>query len=267
MSVPTQSIGDFLLEHVANGFHWKSPFWSFDLSPLHFQIAGITFNITLDFLMIGLAVILCLVILIPASRRHNLMPTSRFAHAIEATVLFLRDDVVVQFMGEKLAVRWTPFALTLFFFILALNLIGLIPFLHSASGNISVTGTMAILIFILFNVMGMWHNGVMRYLKAIAPGGLPLPMMLMMYPMELVSMVSKSMTLAIRLFANMAAGHFIVFSLLGLMALMHSYAWGLFSVPLAVAMYGFDIFVAFLQAYIFTLLSMLFIGSAIHQEH
>ena len=92
-------------------------------------------------------------------------------------------------------------------------------------------------------------------------------MLILMYPLELFSLFSKSATLAIRLFANMAAGHFLIFSLLGLMALMNSYAWGAFSVPLAVAMYGFEIFVAFLQAYVFTLLSMLFIGSAIHQDH
>jgi len=268
MSVEKESIGDFLVGHVANGSHWSTPFWSpLDLSSFYFEVAGIRFNLTLDVIMIGVSLIACLALLIPAARRRNLMPIGRFGSAVEAIVLFIKNDVVVPFMGEKSAVRWTPFALTLFFFILSMNLIGLIPMMHAATGNISVTGTLALVVFILINVFGVLHNGVLHYLKGLAPSGLPLPMFIVMYPIELFSLIAKSATLAIRLFANMAAGHFLVFALLGLMALMNTYAWGVFSLPVAVAMYGFDVFVAFLQAYIFTLLSMLFIGSAIHQEH
>ena len=272
MSAPTESIGDFLVEHVANGTHWKSPFWSIDLSPFHFEIGSIKFQLSLDAIMIALAIVGSLGILIPAARRKNHLPTSLFSHAIEAIVLYIRDDIVIPFVGQKDAPKWTPFALTLFFFILSMNLIGLIPFMHAASGNISVTAPLAIIVFLLINVSGIFHNGVVHYLKGIAPGGLPLPMLLIMYPLELFSLVAKSATLAIRLFANMAAGHFLIFSLLGLIALMGStipaaVGWSFFSLPVATAMYGFEIFIAFLQAYVFTLLSMLFIGSAIHQEH
>lgn len=267
MSEPNQSIGDFLVEHVANGTHWKSPLWNIDLSPLKFHIAGIPFQISLDFIMVTIAFVLCLALIIPAARRKNLLPTGRYGHAIEAIVLYIKNDVVVPFVGEHDAPKWMPFALTLFFFILGMNLLGLIPYMHAASGNISVTGTLALVTFVLINVSGILHNGTMKYLKGLAPGGLPVVMLIVMYPLELFSLVSRSGTLAIRLFANMAAGHFLIFSLLGLMALMNTYAWGAFSLPLAVAMYGFEIFVAFLQAYVFTLLSMLFIGSAIHQDH
>lgn len=267
MSASNQSIGDFLVEHVANGTHWASPLWTLDLSPFHFQLFGVPVQVSLDFVMINAALILCLALLIPAARRRNLLPTNRFAHGIEAIVLYLKNDVVVPFVGEKGAEKWTPFALTLFFFILSMNLLGLVPYLHTATGNINVTGTLALVIFVLINVSGILHNGVVHYLKGIAPGGLPFPMLILMYPLELLSLVTKSATLAIRLFANMAAGHFLIFSLLGLMAIMETYAWGVFSLPLATAMYGFEIFIAFLQAYVFTLLSMLFIGSAIHQDH
>jgi len=268
MSGQNESIGDFLVGHVANGSHWKFPFREpIDLSPLDFQIAGIQFHVSLDFIMIGIALILCLAVLIPSARRRNLLPFGRFSSAIEAIVLFIRNDVVIPFMGEHSAPKWTPFALTLFFFILSMNLIGLIPYFHAATGNISVTGTLALVVFVLINFFGVIHNGVLKYLKGLAPSGLPLPMFIIMYPIEIFSLCCKSATLAIRLFANMAAGHFLVFSLLGLMALMNTFLWGVFSVPVAVAMYAFDVFVAFLQAYIFTLLSMLFIGSAIHQEH
>lgn len=267
MSATDLNLGDFLIEHVANGSHWKSPFWEFSLAPYRFVIFGLQVEMTLDFVMIAIAVVLCLVLLIPAARRRGSLPTNRFSHAIEAIVIYLKSDVVVPFVGEKGAEKWTPFALTLFFFILSLNLIGLIPFMHAATGNISVTGMLAVVVFVLINISGILHNGAMRYMKGIAPSGLPLPIFIFMYPLELLSVITKSATLAIRLFANMAAGHFLIFSLLGLMPLMQSYAWGGFALPLAVAMYGFEIFIAFLQAYVFTLLSMLFIGSAIHQDH
>lgn len=267
MSAPEQSIGDYLIEHVANGTHWKSPLWEIDLSPLRVSIFGIEFVLSLDFIMIGLAVILLLLILIPAARRRNHLPTNRFSSAIEAVVLYIKQDIVIPFVGEKHAARWTPFALTLFFFILCMNLIGLVPYMHTATSNISVTGMLAMVVFVLINISGILHNGAVHYLKALAPSGLPIPLLLLMYPLELLSLVSKSATLAIRLFANMAAGHFLIFSILGLMALMNTFAWGLFALPLSIAMYGFEVFISFLQAYVFTLLSMLFIGSAIHQDH
>lgn len=267
MGASNQTIGDYLVEHVANGTHWASPLLKLDLTPYRFEIFGIQIQVTLDFIMVNVAVILCLTLLIPAARRKNLLPTNRFAHAIEAVVLYLKNDVVVPFVGEKMAPKWTPFALTLFFFILSMNLIGLIPYSHTATGNINVTGSLALVVFVLINVSGILHNGVIHYLKGIAPSGLPVPMLILMYPLELLSLVTKSATLAIRLFANMAAGHFLIFSLLGLMAIMETYAWGAFALPLATVMYGFEIFIAFLQAYVFTLLSMLFIGSAIHQDH
>ncbi len=264
-----ESFSEFLIKHIANSPHWKGIVHSLDYSALHFTLFGIRFQVTQDFIMVSLATLLALALLIPASRRRHAdtLPKGRFAHAIEATVLYLRNDVVVPFVGEEQYKRWMPCALTLFFFILTMNLIGLIPYMHSATGNISVTAPLAVLVFLLINISGILHNGALRYLRGLAPSGLPLPLLLVMYPIEIISLVSKSATLAIRLFANMTAGHFLIFSLLGLMALMHTFAWGVFSIPLAVFMYAFEIFVAFLQAYVFTLLSMLFIGSAIHQEH
>jgi F-type H+-transporting ATPase subunit a len=267
MSGNNENLGDYLISHVANGKHWKSPLWEIDLSPYRLKIFNVDFGLSLDVIMLGLAFVLCLVLLIPAARRRNLVPINRFAHGVEAIVLYLRDEVVKPFVGEKQSAAWTPFALTLFFFILSLNLIGLIPYMHAATGNISVTGSLALMIFVLINLFGVVHNGVIHYLKGIAPGGIPLPLLLFMYPIEVVSLVAKSGTLAVRLFANMAAGHFLIFSLLGLMAIMKTYLWAGFSLPMSVAMYGFEVFVAFLQAYVFTLLSMLFIGSAIHQDH
>ncbi len=263
----TENIGDFLVGHVANGTHWSSPLGSYDLAPYHLDILGIRFQLTLDFIMVGIGVLLALILIIPAARRKNLMPISRFGHAIEAIVEYLRSNLVTPFVGDKESAKWSPFALTLFFFILTLNLVGLIPYAHAATGNISVTGALAIIVFLLINISGIFHNGVIHYLKALAPSDLPLPMLLVMYPIELFSLIAKSATLAIRLFANMAAGHFLIFTLLGLMALMKSYSWSLFSFPMATTMYGFEIFIALLQAYVFTLLSMLFIGSAIHQDH
>lgn len=268
MQEQPENFSSFLVEHVANGTHWSAFGYSLDLSPLHYWLLGYDFHVTLDMLMVGLAALLCLTVLITTAQRYrNDLPRGRFGHAIEAMVCFVRNDIVIPFVGHHDEHKWTPFALTLFFFILSMNILGLVPNLHTATGNISVTAPLAVIVFLVINISGILHQGALRYIKGLAPSGLSLPMLIFMYPIELISLVSKTATLAIRLFANMAAGHFLIFSLLGLMALMKSYAWGSFSVPLAVAMYGFEVFVALLQAYVFTLLSMLFIGSAIHPDH
>jgi F-type H+-transporting ATPase subunit a len=257
-----ESFGAWLTHHVSN----SNSFNGIDLSPYRLDILGVDMGLSLHVLMIILGTVLALIFFPLAARRKNTLPTSRFGHAVEAVVLFLRDDIAVPFLGKKHARTWFPFVLTLFFYLLTLNLIGLIPYMSTATSNINFTAGMALMSFIVFNTAGIIHNGP-KYIKNLAPHGIPWPVLFILYPIEIVSLFTKSFALAIRMFANLSAGHFVIFSLLGLIVLLKSYFSASLLVPGALFIWGLEVLVAFLQAYVFTLLTTLFIGSAIHQEH
>jgi F-type H+-transporting ATPase subunit a len=187
---------------------------------------------------------------------------------MEAFVLFIRDEVVRPNLGsDKDTRKWTPFFLTLFFFLLSLNLLGLVPGFSTATANINFTGAFSVMIFVVYNVAGMAHNGVGHYLKNIIPSGVPLFVLPIIAPIEILGLFTKCFALAIRLFANMTAGHVLIFSLLGLIGVFKSYMAAIPFVPFTLFIYLIEILVAFLQAYVFTLLASLFVGMAIHQEH
>ena len=159
----------------------------------------------------------------------------------------------------------TPLFCTFFFFILGLNLMGIIPVFTAATSNISVTGALA-LITLCFMIFGpIYKNGVMGFFKALMPSDVPAPIMVVLFPIELLSLFTKSFALMIRLFANLLAGHIVIFAILGLVVIIGYVA--LPAVLLALMIYLIEIFISFLQAYIFTLLSALFIGQTMHPEH
>ncbi|MCL7971409.1 MAG: F0F1 ATP synthase subunit A [marine benthic group bacterium] len=192
----------------------------------------------------------------------------------EAFYLYLRDDVALANIGHG-GERFVPYVVTLFFFILYANLLGLIPFGASATGNISVTAALAIISLIVVEVAGYKALGAKGYLGTIfyIPKGIPVVMqvvmLIIMTPVELIGKLAKPFALAVRLFANMTAGHFVLLSLLGLIivygglsatgvaAVTGSLGLGLFVMFL-------EIFVGFLQAYIFTALTAVFIGLIRH---
>ncbi len=192
----------------------------------------------------------------------------------EAFYVYLRDDIALANIGHG-GEKFVPYVVTLFFFILYGNLLGLIPFGASATGNISVTAALAIISFIVIEVAGYKALGPKGYLGTIfyIPKGIPkimqVVMLIIMTPVELIGKVAKPFALAVRLFANMTAGHFVILSLLGLIivygglsatgvtAITGSLALGLFVMFL-------EIFVGFLQAYIFTALTAVFIGLIRH---
>jgi F-type H+-transporting ATPase subunit a len=192
----------------------------------------------------------------------------------EAFYVYLRDDVALANIGHG-GESFVPYVVTLFFFILYANLLGLVPFGASATGNISVTAALAIISLIVIEVAGFKALGPRGYLGTIfyVPKGIPVVMqvvmLIIMTPVELIGKLAKPFALAVRLFANMTAGHFVLLSLLGLIivyggvsptglaAVTGSLALGLFVMFL-------EIFVAFLQAYIFTALTAVFIGLIRH---
>jgi F-type H+-transporting ATPase subunit a len=148
-----------------------------------------------------------------------------------------------------------------------MNYLGLIPGLAGPSANITVTGSLALMVFIVFNVTGMVKNGPINYIMNLVPKGLPFIITLIMFPIEVIGVFVKGVALAIRLFANMAAGHFVVMALLAITIVLQHSAIGLAAVPFTVAMLCLKLLVGLIQAYVFTLLTTLYIGSAIHQDH
>jgi F-type H+-transporting ATPase subunit a len=183
---------------------------------------------------------------------------------LEVFIVFIRDEVVYPNMGEKQGKRFLPLILTFFFFIVLMNLLGLIPGSATATGSISVTAGLAIITFMTYVIFG--NRDFWRHI--FATPGVPLWLLPIMIPVEIIGLFTKPFALAIRLFANMNAGHIIIMAFLGIIINLQNYWVALGSVPMAVAIYMLELFVALLQAYIFSLLSSIFIGAAVlEHEH
>jgi F-type H+-transporting ATPase subunit a len=261
-------MGSYMMHHLGNSHHWKvTPFGPTLNLPSHWMVGNVDLSISLHVLLLLISFALLVIVLRPAAKRLALAPTGKLGHLVEVFVLFIRDEVVKPNLGEKDAVKWTPFFLTLFFFLLSLNLIGLIPGFPAATGNINFTAAMSLLIFVVFNVAGIQKNGLGHYFTNLVPKGLPIAVLPLIAVIEFLGLFTKTFALAIRLFANMTAGHVLIMSLLGLIIVFKTVLASAAFVPFTLFIYMIELLVAFLQAYVFTLLASLFVGSAIHQEH
>ena len=184
---------------------------------------------------------------------------------LEVIVVFVRDNISVPYLGEKDGMKLTPLFCTFFFLILVTNIMGLVPLFATATANINVTAALAILTFMMMVGGAIYKNGLWGFIKALVPSGIPGPILILVFPLEFLGLFIKPFTLMIRLFANMLAGHIVIISLLGIIV-----TFGFVALPaifLALGIYILEILVAFLQAYIFTLLSAMFIGQLHHPEH
>jgi len=215
-------------------------------------------------------IILMLTFILGAHRnKADLVPRGRLANLLEMLVLFVRDEIAIKNIGKEEGPRYTPYLLSAFFFILFLNYLGLIPWMATATGNLGVTMTLAIITFVLTQVASIRAAGIGGYFAHLT-GGVAWWLWPIMIPVEVLGLFTKPFALTIRLFANLLAGHVIIFFLLGLIFIMGSAAWGFIAVPFAMAIYFLEIFVGLVQAFIFTMLSALFIGMGVamgHHEH
>jgi F-type H+-transporting ATPase subunit a len=241
------------------------PHWA----PIHIGSLAIDISPTKHVVMLLIAATLCLVTLLLAARAHMRQHAESgqsrgFANGIEALVLYIRQEVIIPNVGHH-GEAYAPFLLTLFFFILFANLLGLIPYGATATGNISVTAMLAVITFFVVEFAGMRTLGK-GYIKTIVywPSDQPLAMNILltplMTPIELVSKITKPIALAIRLMANMTAGHIVVLALVGLIFTFGSYALAPLPLAMAIAIMVLEVFIAFLQAYVFALLASVFIG-------
>lgn len=200
-------------------------------------------------------------------RRAPLQAPRGIQNAIEAVVVFLRDQVVrPNISSSALANGLLPYFLTLFLFILVLNLLGLVPGGHTATGSLAVTGALALTAFLVINGGAIATLGFKRWLRHLLGGG-PLWLSPILVPIEIIGMFAKAFALCVRLFANMTAGHIALLSLVGLIFFFGTVLIAPVSVAFSVFVYALETLVAFLQAYIFTILTAVFLGLASEEQH
>src|SRR6187401_2259540 len=271
------------------------------------KVMGIVFSITKHVLMLWIVAAILFVTVTWLVRRYITQSPDRLVprgpmNALEAMVEFIRDAIVLPNVGKKWVRVWTPLLLTLFLFILGANVIGLIPafdviallnhsvlhlpeesffarVLHggtTATGNFNVTAALATITFFAIIIAGSRAHGFIKHWKNMVPHGLPLPVTLFLIPIEIMGMLVRPFALTMRLAANMTGGHIALLAILSFVfifaELFGRAAAGIgvrlvLSVPLAVGISALEIIVVLVQAYVFTLLTAVFIGMAIHAHH
>lgn len=188
-----------------------------------------------------------------------------WSNFLEIFVLFVREQIVRPYFHGDDVRRMAPVFCSFFFLILTLNLLGLVPLFSAATSNVSVTGALALVTGAFMIGGAVWKKGPVGFLKCFAPAGAPWPLLVILVPVEIISFFSRVFALAIRLFANVLAGHILIFALLSMVVL---FGWvALPVVFMVVGIYFFEIFMAMLQAYVFSLLSAIFISQMAYEGH
>ena len=273
-----------IAHHIGNAHEVETPFgiihlpdnWKIPLgTDSHGQARYLDLSPTRHMVYMVLSAILVALIFIPSARavaraQSQGRPAKGFSGAMEAMALWVRQEVVLPNVGHH-GEGYAPYLLTVFFFILTMNLLGLLPWGATATSNIAVTAALALMAFLVIEITGMRALGFKGYMKTIfylppglpgGPGGALLKVLLLvvMTPIEIIGKLAKPFALAVRLFANMTSGHVLVLALLGLTFLFQSYLVGVGASLLATGVMLLEVFVAFLQAFVFTLLTAVFIG-------
>ncbi|RMF70567.1 MAG: ATP synthase F0 subunit A [Calditrichaeota bacterium] len=244
---------DFILHHITDEVLVK------------LQVLGVDISITKHVVMMWIASGILIVVLSVLFRKPKLVPTG-LANFFEFLVTYLEEEVMRPYLGSH-SRRYAPYLLTAFFFILLCNLLGLVPSGATATGDISVTAALAFLTFMMVQIAGIREHGFIGYSKGLIPPGLPFLLLFIMVPVEIISLFTKHFALAIRLFANMIAGHVVIFALLLIVFTFKSWAVGVVTLGGILFVSLLEVLIALIQAYIFTILSSVFIGMAVHQEH
>lgn len=281
----TPGPADIIMPHITDSKHLEFPWfhgwgnWAghVTLPTWPVTIAGTTFDLgpTKHVVYLFIAALIVAVLLVGTARAHKrhtheVGRPRGFAAGLEGVMLYLRNEVFMPVIGHG-GEKYIPFCLTLFFFIAIANLLGLVPYGSTATGNIAVTATLASITFVVVEVAGMralgkGYIGTIVYWPHDMPLAMKLPLTLVMTPVELIGKFTKPFALTIRLFANMIAGHVIILALIGLI-----FMFGFFVAVPAIAMALFimclELLVVFIQAFIFALLAAVFIGQIRAAHH
>lgn len=280
------NIAEMIFHHTGDSHELDfAPFGSIQLprwEPVHIGSLTVDLSPTKYVVFLVLAAIITTLMLWYAGRgvqkAHAAGKAPRgFAGAMEELTLFIRNDVAIANIGHETGARYAPLIMTLFFFIMTCNFLGMIPFGGSPTGNLAVTGSLALIVLLVIEVGGMVKLGFKGYMGTIFPhveglsGGAAVAMSIGMAPIEVLSKMVKPFALAVRLFGNITAGHFVVLSLFGIVFLFGtlgaaSWGIGIATAALVLGITLLDIVVALLQAYVFALLSAVFIGLMQHEH-
>ncbi|HKC48719.1 MAG TPA: F0F1 ATP synthase subunit A [Gemmatimonadales bacterium] len=269
-------IGGMIFQHTSDSHFLELPLIGEVPLPTGWRLFGVDVSPTKHVVFLFLAALLVFLTVRTAGRsvqrrQQEGRGPKGFGAAIEAIALFVRDDVAVANIGHN-GKKFAPYVMTLFFFVLYCNLLGLLPYGSTPTGNIVVTATLAVLTFLITEISGLFALGPKGYLKTIVfvPPGMhglgAVAMAGLMTPIELISKLVKPFALCLRLFANMTAGHFVILALLGLIFLFANWFVAAGSVLFVLFMMCLELLVAFLQAYIFALLTSVFIGMLQHEH-
>lgn len=236
---------------------------------VHGNVKPFNLSITKNVLSLFFGATIVLILMFSVAKfykKNGAVSPKGIAKFIEPLIVFVRDDIAKSNIGDKKYQKYVPYLLTIFFFIFFNNLLGLVPIIPGGAnltGNLSVTMFLAIctLVITLFSANKNYWKHI------FATPGVPVALLPIMIPIEIVGIFTKPFALMIRLFANMTAGHIIVLALISIIFINKSVAWGALSVPMALFISVLELLVAFLQAYLFALLSALFIGAAVEEAH
>ncbi|NTV92650.1 MAG: F0F1 ATP synthase subunit A [Chlorobiaceae bacterium] len=265
-----EKAGDVIMHHILDSNVYSfEPFGEIVLPKI--VIGGFDISITKHVVTLWVvSAIVLIVFTIIGGKYKKMSPKTApkgFVNAMETLVEFIRLDVAKANIGPGYE-KYLPYLLTVFMFVLLCNVLGLVPYGATATGNINVTLTLATFTFFITQVAALKAHGIKGYLAHLTGGTHP-ALWIIMIPIEFIGLFTKPVALTIRLFANMTAGHIVILSLIFISFILNSYIVAVaMSVPFSIFIYLLEIFVAFLQAYIFTMLSALFIGLAsAHEEH
>jgi F-type H+-transporting ATPase subunit a len=238
----------------------SNPLHPFELHPYgEFHLFGLDVSLNKAVIMMWIIIALASWLLVSAGRQRRLVPT-RLQSVAEILVEFIRG-IILDTMGEK-GMRFFPFIATLFVFILFSNMLGLVPGSYTVTSQIVVTAAFALFVYTMSIIVGFVFHGF-KFLGILIPPGTPALLLPLMMPIELVSQLARPVALAVRLFANMTAGHTILAVLFG-MALSLPVLIGWLPFTFTIAINGLEVGIAFIQAYIFTILTCVYLGDAIN---
>jgi len=261
-------VGAHIMHHILDSNSIEVPFTSYEIHLPQIHVGKFDLSITRNVVMMWIACAILLALFVTAGRRAKKGGVPKgLTNALEAMVLYVRNEIARKTIDPHYADRYVGYLCTAFFFILACNLLGMIPGLSTPTSSISVTATLAAFTFVISQAGGIRNYGVLGHFKNLVPPGLPVAILPVILVVEIISMLARPFALAIRLFANMTAGHVVIVSLISLIFVLKSAAVAGMSVPFALFVYTLEILVAFHQAFIFTMLSSLFIGLAVHPSH
>jgi len=300
-------VGPNIIHHVSNTFSETDAFHPIISLPTVFGVNLSVSKHVLMLWIVSFLLVLTIILPVRKFIRSKKRVPSGWVNAIEAIAKFIRDAIALPNIGEKWILTWAPLLMTFFFFILYSNGIGMVPIfdvlglinrfvigvppdahgthsgnvindmLHggvTATGNFNVTGALATVTFFSIMIAGTLAHGFLQHWKNLVPHGLPIPVYFLLIPIEIMGLFVKPFALTMRLAANMTGGHVALLALLSLMAIFGelfgtSVGIGVASIaiPMAVAVAALEIIVVLVQAYVFTLLTAVFIGMAIHVHH